>query len=382
MAVAWGTWLPMMGRLPDDLLRDRRSLDAVKGVLIVAVVLGHSLFADPLSPGLRTVVYSFHVQCFLLFSFLFLPGALKVRTIGDIAVRYLVPYAFAVISLSVLHAMTQQISFGTWMLDVSKALITGNARDLKDATGFYLYWFLPVLCVVVVLKTVYFHCPGRIRLILVICAVVGHLFLPAIPPSVKQNWRLFGTHIALFIFPLGLCVHYVATPLLTRLPKQWRFLLPCSLGVSLWLLLEQGWQVNLGNLAYASYRNLPALILQDSVAVLAFLSLLLFSGRLGRIPWLSQIGSQSLVIFLLHQAVIVATLRVLGGWVSQEASPGTRWLAAALSVLCGLLAPFFIGKLIYSRPRAKSILFPRSIGDWLYGLGFKMRPHALEIGGA
>ncbi len=372
----------MMGRLPDDLLRDRRSLDAVKGVLIVAVVLGHSLFADPLVPGIKTLVYSFHVQCFFLFSFLFLPSPLKLRTIGDITVRYLVPYTFAVISLSVFRAMTQHVSPGTWMLDVLKALLTGNAGDLKQATGFYLYWFLPVLYMVVVLKTVYFSCGRRVRLMLVIFAVVGHLFLPAIPWPLKQNWRLFGTHIALFIFPLGLCVHYVARPLLTRLPKQWGFLLPCSLGVSLWLLFEQGWQINLGNMAYASYRNLPALILQDSVAVLAFLSLLLFSGKLARIPCLSQIGGQSLVIYLLHQVVIVGTLRVLGGWASQEASPIARWLAATLSVLCGVVAPFFIGKLIYSRPRVKSIIFPRAIDDWLYGLGFKIRPHALEIGGA
>ena len=358
-------WLP---------LEERQRLDSVKGVLILLVVLGHSLLAGPLIPGLREAVYSFHVQCFLLLPFLFPAPALTRRNTGNLLVRYLVPYAGAILLFSMLHAVWRGAGLGTWIVDVGRAVVTGNTNDLKRATGFYLLWFLPALSVTVLLWMVYFRLGRWFRWVLVVLALAAHLFLPGLPWPYRRDWPAFGTHIALFIFPLGLWVHYGARPLLTRLSGKGRLLLLSSLIGSLWLLLARGLQVNLAHLGYSSGRHVSALAHQDLVAVLALLSLLAFSGELARIPYLAQIGNKSLPIYLLHQPFVAGVVHGLGGQAAPASAPIHVWLVAGFSVLCGVVGPLLMAKLIYSRARLRSLLFPRSARDLLYGFGVVTQP--------
>ncbi len=355
-----------------DHTQNREALDAVKGVLIIAVVLGHSILAESLLPGLKTAVYSFHVQGFLLFPFLFPAPVLSCRNTADILVRYLVPYVYAVVGFSVFQAMTSGgVGLGTWILDVLKALVTGNANDLKQVTGFYLFWFLPVLFVTAILKMLYFTRRGWLRFAVAACAIAAHLLLPTIPWSLKQRWAFFGTHIALFVFPLGLSIHYGAVPLSRVFRGRWRFLLFGCFVLSFWLLLSQGLGTNLGNLGYASYRDLSALILQDGVAVLAFLTLLIFGRELAKIPLLSEIGNKSMAIYLLSQLFVVGTVRVFSGGISGGRGGLCACLLGSLSVVCGIIAPLLIAWVICGRTRLRSMVFPRSLRDLLFGFGIK-----------
>jgi len=315
---------------------DRKPLDSVKGLLIITVVLGHSILAESLIPGLKAAVYSFHVQCFLLIPFLFPAPALTGRNLVNTLTRYIVPYVLTVVAFSALHAMARDASIITRILDLLRALLTGNANDLKQATGFYFFWFLPVLSVTVVLRSVYFNCRPKLLFLLAAFAIVGHFLLPAMPWSLKQKWPLFGTHIAMFIFPLGLCVHYATRPVVLRIVRRMRLVWGLAFSVSLWLLVQREAGANLGNLGYASYRNLPVLLVQDAVAIFAFLSLFTLSDILAQIPFLSGFGKRSLAIYLWHQPLVAGVPR--------------------------------------------SVLFPRSVCDFLCGLGLQERSGARAIG--
>ena len=361
----------------EDLRPEREALDAVKGVLILAVVLGHSLIANSLVPTLKGAVYSFHVQCFLLLPFLLPASALTPAGAANLLVRYLVPYLCAVVFFSVLRVVVvQDVGLWTWLSHLLAALATGNAGRLKEATGFYLFWFLPALTVLVLLRAVYFRQGHLARFALGVLAVAAHVILPALPWPWKRDWPMFGTHIALFMFPLGLCIHLVARPLLTWLSGGARLLLPLCFAGSLGLLLERGMQVNLVNLGYSSYRHPPILIHQDLVAVLALLSLLAFSRELARVPSLSAIGNKSLPIYLLHQSFIVGTVRILGPETAEGIAPVYTGLVGGLSVLCGVIGPLLVARLIYTRVRLRSVLFPRSARDLLYGFGVLAQPPA------
>jgi hypothetical protein len=128
----------------DESLRERSGLDSVKGLLILAVVLGHSPLADPLIPGLKNAVYAFHVQGFLLLPFLFAAPALTRAGVGNLLVRYLVAYIAAVGFFSVLHAIALgDLGSWAWFSGLLQALGTENAGSLKQATGFSLFWLRP-----------------------------------------------------------------------------------------------------------------------------------------------------------------------------------------------------------------------------------------------
>ena len=208
---------------------------------------------------------------------------------------------------------------------------------------------------------------------MLICLIIAHLFIPAIPWSLKQKFPFWGIHIALFILPIGICIQNLLPLVSLNLRGYFRFLL-VGLFVSsiLWLIYNQ-MTPNIGNLAYASYKNIPVLIIQDLVAILGFLSLLLYSKELSKIPFISIIGKQTLAIYLMSQPFVVITMYVFNKSSILLDIQIFQFIAGMLSIILGVIGPLIITRFLLSRKRIISILFPRSLSDFL--TGFKLITH-------
>ncbi len=143
-----------------NLQPSRQEWDAVKGVLILCVLVGHSALANVVAPALKDGLYSFHVQAFLLLPFLYAVRPAGGRNVADVCVRYLIPYSVFVAVFSVLQQVAVRRDVVSWLYELERGLITGNDVYLKGATGLSLFWFLPAITGVSLLTILYYSRAG------------------------------------------------------------------------------------------------------------------------------------------------------------------------------------------------------------------------------
>lgn len=348
--------------------QNRKIVDSVKGILIILIVLGHSTIADSLIPVLKTIVYSFHVHCFLLIPFLFPARPFNRSNVIDSCSRYLIPYLCFGFLLSVLNGLLiTHVSFTEWCFDFSRAMVTGNALYLKKSCGFYLYWFVPVLFILNLARSLYYHQSFSTKCCLFFFVILAHLLLPAMPWEFKQHFPFFGVHIALFIFPLGLTIRWAMDRFSIESIKKARWLLAVVFFLLILIMLGVGSSVNLGHLGYYSYRSPFLLILHDSISVFALLTLLAFTDFFVTVPFLAFIGSRSFIIYLTSQLFVYAVSKFFRWQPMVPLSLSVQYVAGCLSVLASIALPLLLSTFIYSRKNLKSLIFPRNRIDLLVG---------------
>ena len=348
--------------------QNREIVDSVKGILIILVVLGHSTIADSLNPVLKTIVYSFHVHCFLLIPFLFPARPFNRSNVVDSCSRYLVPYLCFVLLFSVLNGLIRHVSFMEWTFDLTRAVVTGNARYLKKSCGFYLYWFIPVIFVTNLAKNIYYQQGFAMRCCLLFLTILAHLLLPTMPWEFKQHFPFLGVHIALFIFPLGLTIRWAVDRFSIASIKKARWLLASVFFLLILIMLRVGSSVNLGNFTHYSYHSPFLFILHDLIPIFALLTLLAFTDFFVTVLFLAFIGSRTFIIFLTSQLFVYAVSKFFSWQPIVLMNLGFKYVAGCLSVLAGIALPLLLSTFIDSRKNIKSLIFPRNKVDLLVGL--------------
>lgn len=344
---------------------DRRDdrLDAVKAVLIVCVILGHSTLANVLIPDLHTIVLSFHVHCFLLFPFLFRSPKLDLRSLINIFVRYFVPYAIFVFVFGCVKLLLAQDAFQDWIVDYAKAVITGNVNYLKVASGFRLFWFMPVILLVNIVRILYYNqteCVRRVLLVLLVCA---HILLPTLPWEVKKFYPGFGSHIALYIVVLGILAGFLWKSLGHWIIRKLRYVLLVAFLSLLVLMLNIESKVNLGHLGCPSYHAPFRMLLHDLIPLLCLFTFIGFSDTMAKLPFLPMIGRRTLQIYLLHQLFVRAIDVTYSRQPFFQPTVTGLYAIGLVSVVCGVVGPVIVTGAIDSVPRIRMILFPRGLND-------------------
>lgn len=339
---------------------DSDAFDAVKGLLILLIVVGHLSPLQYVSGmgWLFPVLYRFHVVSFLLLPFLLGRAKWQTRWLADRAVRYLVPYAMWVVATAIVFDLT--VGAGVAPLELvrrtSWGLWTGNALDLKAATGFQLYWFLPALFTVTLLRAVLTRLPGR-----------------WLPVAAAVAWALHGT-VALWLggwscTPLGLAVAVYVLPM--GLTAAW--LWPYARRVPSWALAcvavalavttrAMGLYTNVGVLAVFGWRDFAWMLITDIDAIASFLTVVAVAPLLARVPGLPALGRMSLGIYLCHSLFLQAVLLV-----GLRAGRQPFGEDAALFAFVGLVTALTGGILSARLMQLKVLqpwLLPRGLTDW------------------
>lgn len=340
-------------------------IDSAKGILILLIVLAHSPIQHVV-PHLRNILYSFHIHCFLFIPFLFPPKIFSGRFCIDRGIRYMVPYTVFVLLCCVLYLIfyVSGDEIIKWLQQVLIGLVTGNAGPLKQACGFRLYWFLPTLLSLNILRGAYEACGNMHRTVLLFSLIILHPFISLMPQAAKYYFP-FGIHLTAFVFPLGVFIGFLWIRCLARTRRLIGVVALVGLIISIVVMICVGSNVTLYRLDVYSYKNPGLLILHDLIAVLACFAILGLTFLFVKLPIISFIGKRSMGIFVSHQIFMHGLLlisRKVGFHVEAPIAQFTFGFAiAGLATVLSLILSDFI----YSNTLLQRMIFPKSSSDWL-----------------
>jgi fucose 4-O-acetylase-like acetyltransferase len=290
-------------------------IDVLKGIGIVAVVVGHITY----NRALAAQIFMFHMPLFFLVGgWLHDPATPQRAYLAAKARSLLLPYAcFLVIlwPLELLVAMPGERwtwPLLAWPMLFGGQLLTGFAGVLWFVTCYFLTQQLAHL----LLR----RCGPRLRAALAGALLAAAWMLPA--------WPLpWGAQALLFCVPLYLIGHAARDVALAGWTRIW---FPLTLAA---LLLNACGAGNTLDLKFARY-GLPVVTLASALAVVALLAVLarrIHASLAGRM--LAAIGGASMTIMFLHQLVQLTMAKKLG--VTQ--APARIAAALALCYLAHLL---------------------------------------------
>lgn len=332
------------------------SLDALKGYLIILVVLGHLSLANffgsyPDSKHYLTIrsvldtekIYYYHMPLFLAIGGLFVrPFSLDV--LRSTAIAVLVPYfafAFAV------ALVFDPVGDLTKIAERAGPVLMGNNFYLKS-----ILWFLPALFCCRILVSLWLLIPkGKVhRRALVLLAVVWALYFwqTAQIHQIHIAGRIpFGIDIALYLMPLLLLLRFgYAGGWIARVP-WYAWALGAVAGYIAITVFEPvkmyNYRVDLSNY------NMPVTI--AGVAGFFLLSVSVFGlfqkfGSMPPVRFLAFFGTFSFPIYLLHDQFMYGTLvqMIQSGGGSISAWHATGWALGAC--VAGIILPIVLSKIV------------------------------------
>jgi fucose 4-O-acetylase-like acetyltransferase len=290
--------------------RRHQGLDALRGLLMVTVILGHFPTSqhgrNPFGP-LPGVLYFFHIPLFLALSCLF-AKPISLPQLRTRALQLLLPYAAW---MALTHPTL--LAHHPWTLLGDAAM--GNYARVPS-----ILWFLPALFTTNLLTALWRRNQGpgarSCRLALLLLALAA---LASAPTLVRWHPHLpFGLDVALYLFPF-----------LWVLERLWRrrqalaeaagpWLLPVAcLALPLGGLLIQHFERVKTHSAFARRIDFAQFSVPETLSgylgmTLMAASLLVLASRLPAPRWLAAVGRYSMPIFLLHYLLLYLLTRSIG----------------------------------------------------------------------
>jgi fucose 4-O-acetylase-like acetyltransferase len=242
-----------------------------------------------------------------------------------------------------------------------KALIFATPESIKVSCGYILYWFLPSLISLTLLRYLSLYRPRLILLITIFFLVsdlVGFGFL--------NSLKVFGINIAIYIYPLGVFLNNILRGRwLNNGVKIYLVSLYLTLGFSYAALNDV--VINVTSYEFLYKESVLGFLLTVALPVM-FLYLLcgvaqyIKAGRVSPVAIVfSILGKNSLIIFLLHSLVLQFVYFVFGEYLNALESWSV--FVYILIFLLSLSLPVLLGKLLEGKVSA--FLFPKGIPNTL-----------------
>jgi fucose 4-O-acetylase-like acetyltransferase len=345
--------------------------EVIRGILILIVIFDHNdIIRDVRSVNVWFLPMTVHVAGFLLLPFLARSKLLTFSMARDHAIRYLVPFFWALLLYSIAFKIyTQtQTHLGEWFQELLWAFVFADIESLSRSTGFIVLWFLPALLSVVLLIGMFNSGPRYLRATILVAALLVHLAIGATSESFKSAFPQ-GVLIALYIFPLGLAARHAMPWLSTPIRKYWVAVIALALLMASWTF-ERGVEVEVATLVVPTLIQ-PLRVIATIISDLSFLVMLIIaSPMLARIPGVSLLGRHSLVVYLTHPLVykvIFAELVPYHELSMLNSMQGAieYWGVAAASVLIVTTISVTAALGIRRLPRVNTLLFPANFQTWL-----------------
>ena len=339
-----------------------KAIDAIKGVAILAVVLGHNSVLIAQYRNLWHVIYAFNIFPFLFLPFLFPARPLTRQYAADRVVRYLVPWAFVYLLCSWLFFLhSRDLTWTEWLADVGWGLIVGTAPLVKAASGFQIFWFLPCLFALVLLRAACSRWP-RAGATLVMGAGTFLLVMVGRLPQAPLSYVPATAYVALMMCPVGASLAWICRKSRGTVPR-------CAVAFvfgSLWLGLSVWIYLFPFNAEHSSLTILKpvSFFVRLGAMMSSFLFLYAASGVLARMPLLVALGRDSLMVYLtssLWFQVWLRLERVLDWPAWYRESFASR---VAASVLFSLAAACLASRLLTENESVRRWVMPRFWGEW------------------
>lgn len=340
---------------------------AVRGVLIVAIVFGHSRLLFENLPYYFPALYFWHVQGFFLLAFGRLHAMAEVNIPGRLA-RYLIPYIFVAGGVIGARFLIGPRDAEHAAAAVA-ALVIGSAPLLDIAAGLSLFWFLPALAgftlVMILFARLLVRRPGAMPW-MVVLAALAFVANVAAPPAVLQ-WLPLGVGLLGYLF--GISILYAAAgPVIAGrfgpVPRiaGWIAIIGI-LAAEIWVIALGG-SVNMSVFVFAKPPTIWLALLNGAATVAANLLTFQIARLFRNSAALQAVGARSMDIFLFHQFALfplTSVIRHVWPKLPLALSLTGGVVAASAALLFGLAVSAILDRL----PLVRSIVFPKDLGSFV-----------------
>ena len=346
-----------------DSLLSREESTAIKGLLIILIVLGHNKFFTTLTEPIQAMgyLYNFHIQSFFILPFLYGSKKLTWRRIGNSAIKLLWPY----ILVSTLLYLGYYVYFSGHSFHLAELFRlwgVGNGPLLMKFCGIQILWFLPAMFALTIIKDYYYQSGHTMRLILLLLssvAMIPELFgivynrhLPLVQSLFEwTQWIPFSMFRAMSYLLFGVLIRRI---ILSLSPGS----IPSSLLWTTWTLLSV---IYFGNVVVYNNNLFVNMALRLAFPVLFFIIINHYKAALGNLRILLRFGNNSYPIYLFHPFlgyILIVVLEGFGDYVTW-----LQWLIAAASMVTiiwlSLIAAEFLGRY----QRIHNFIFPTRLSD-------------------
>lgn len=198
-------------KLRETIVIGRDESAAIKGLLIMMVVLGHNHILAPSGSPLFSYLYSFHLMCFFILPWFYF-GKVKTGVYLSILRRNYIPYSiFFLICLALF--MIKERTFNVDWTETVYGYFISSLLHLRKSVGFIFLWFLPSFASFSILKVI---CnTSRSLKYLLLMVSLCTIFLPWDVQELLKNNLPFGLFFAIKF----LCLGWISVKCLTYVPQ-------------------------------------------------------------------------------------------------------------------------------------------------------------------
>ena len=333
-------------------IRDNK-LDAVKGFLILCIVLEHNTLLTAEYDWIRAFCDAFAAGAFLILTFLRPVKVTSWRAFCEKYLSYLVPFFWVALLLAIanFYLYTDDTYLESTTL-FFEAIMLASPSGIKESTGFMYIWFLPCIFALYFFKFIH----QKIGHVFLVLFLVSFLCVGTIDDSVLVATP-YSLHVIAFIYILGMIFSRVH-PYLVQRQKVGR-LLSVTLFVIMCIMTSFiGWELFLAGGIIPSWREPLLLFFYGAMLVLAIPCLYNLFSFLPEVivKVFALLGENSLIIYLAHPVIFFLFFRML-------MPAATAMLSLILTISISLLLSIAIGK---SQTMTR-IVFPKKLTFSLKG---------------
>lgn len=328
----------------------KEASNAIKGLLILLIVLGHNSILCGVWDGCATTdkrfiwqwLYTFHVYCFFLLPFMYNKQPYRKGNIGKNALRLLYPYVWVCLVCLLIILFVIGAPFNG-LTNLLYAMTWGSDRLLEENLGLNFSWFLPAMFSLLLLKDIYYstnrYWKGFLLGIGVLLWVV--VLVSGVKFSTLGIYVPFALVPAFRLLPVCLATLWIAERIKNN--AFWRAVVVVLFALTSFLY----WWVLSADIRFGR------MLFYFVMPVLAFLTLLAIKDYLGKSRLLIALGKMSMQIYLYHVIIFNALLLV----VKHFHCPPT--IADGVVVLLVTLVVSYVMSLLTTRvPWIKRLIYP------------------------
>lgn len=116
---------------------------AIKGTLMLLIILGHNHILAPINGDLFNYLYNFHIYGFFILPFLYNRKiGIEKKTLINGFIKLWIPYVFFFLLCYCIYHMVE-IGHKIDVNEIIYGIFNANQRTIKKITGFGFLWFLP-----------------------------------------------------------------------------------------------------------------------------------------------------------------------------------------------------------------------------------------------
>lgn len=322
-------------------------LDAVKGVLILCIVLEHNHLLTTKYDWIRPFSDAFAAGCFLILTFAWPLKKIDLTAFIDKNFSYWWPFIGFVSVTSILNLLLyNNYQFYDAFLNYLNAIFFASPQAIKISSGFMYFWFLPCLCFLYLIR----RALEKIGNYAYIAGLIPWLFIGELDDEILVKFP-FSLHVIAFILLIGFFYSKLHRKLIqpSLLMKSFTIIsfIACSVGSYV-----IGWELFLAGGKIPSIQQPELLLFYSVFMLLAIPGIYNIFTLMPKVVTLffALLGEQSMKVYLFHPLVYISITQVIPIIYDP-------FLSFVLTIVLSLIISFTMVKLV---PLDKFI-FPRAI---------------------